>query len=248
MDRKALSQLISLSQSKLTFERDPDTSTCLRKAVLVQNCLRRTSLYPAEDDDSMMMAGISSAAETASLSTADRASSARRPLYRGTPYGEAAPDEDDSEAHVPEMLFAEETSSMFGASISSGSSNCNSGASMIVDTIMAESQYISQTVLEISPPPSPDALNQDVDEDVMDMTLQAEILRRSTLVRKSSVCAMEGNATATAAAAAAAAGGSTCSSLDIASMGAAAAAGDQPPSKRPRLFYDAVAPMFDAVH
>lgn len=136
-------------------------------------------------------------------------------------------DEDDNEvAHVPEMLPR---------------------TMMAVDTIMAETQFVSQTVLEISPPPSPDALNQDTEEDAMDLTLQAEFLRRSALVRKSSACAVEETLSSSSIA------------LSTSSPSASALVGEpgllqQSPSKRPRLMYDnvvvsmAASPVFDAVH
>lgn len=207
------------------------------------------------DDDAMS----TSPAQVSSSSSNNRRQF-RRTLHHGTPYGESMTDEDESSfAHVPdyEIDNGDDLKATLATDLSS-TGNINSignyngihdnmmaFASVIatgdVETIsMTETNYISQEVLEISPPPSPDTLNQDTDEDAMDLTLQAEFVRRSTLVRKSSACGLEETLTTTTTA---------TSGQDV------LFAPIQSPTKRPRLVYDSPNPatvtpsfMFDAVH
>jgi len=197
LDRKTLTQLISISQSKLAMEPDPDTSMCLRKAVLVQNVLRRNALVAnqssdSDDEDSMAVARASSVnSSIASTSAGGKSSVCKRlRLYRtisSDSWCESSDDEDDGdEAHVPDMLDSPRAPTPRLAQTSS--------AFVMMDITSTDAVQTPGNPFEVSPPPSPDALEglQETEEEQFSKAMYAaEVARRAALVRKSSPCAQD---------------------------------------------------------
>jgi len=204
MDRRTIKQLISLSESKLTLERDPDTSLCLRKAVLVQNVLRTSAMVKFREDDSddddeeedMMAVNLARPASPPPFAHSSvhsnsqqhyHPSSSSTPKLRLQLYRTMASDASD-EAHVPDMLDTHRPASP--------RMTRTANAFVMMDVSMDDvTPLATASPFEISPPPSPDLLEGSPDESEEEQLSKAmyaaEVERRASLIRKASACSAD---------------------------------------------------------